>query len=297
MSWILFEYLRTHAEFCAALTYFVAGALLMACMTIRSFSLVNVAALAVTDLRVSAFGANPNELGLTLAITLPAALHVFRSAPRVMARLIGGAYLILGPVAVLLSASRSAVIVLVLVSLGMVWMLRDTRRFVKVSILAGVMAVAAVVLSIIPAYTWDRLATIGAKLQRMDLNNRTDNWQAGIEYLLNSPFLGVGAGAFQGAATHLRTVAWSSHSSWVGVLVETGFIGAVLWFSGIGLALVGLRRAVPQIRTLLLVTALPMMTGMLVTGWDHRKVPWFVFSLLILAPLLRPRVLKDEERS
>lgn len=287
MAWVVCEYVRTESDFCNVLSCFVAGALFMACMTIREFSVANFAAAVLSDRRVSAFGANPNELGLTLAVTLPPALYMLMTSRSGLLRVLGGVYLITGPVAVLLSASRSAVIVLVLTLPGVALMMRDASRRMKfVMVLAAVTAVV-VVASFVPTNTWDRLATIGANLQRMDLNNRTDNWRAGIEYSMNNPFLGVGAGAFLGAATHLRTVAWSSHSTWVGVLVETGFIGASLFYGAVGLSLLGLRRANRTIRTLLLSMVLPMMVGMMVTGWDHRKVPWFVFSLLVVAPLLK----------
>jgi O-antigen ligase len=137
---------------------------------------------------------------------------------------------------------------------------------------------------LIPANTWERIGSIGVKLQRMDLNNRSGNWDAGIEYFLGQPVHGVGAGAFQGAAKHMKSVSWSSHSSWVGVLVETGIVGAALWISAIALILFGLFRAPAPLRRMFLAIIGPMLVGMLVIGWDHRKVPWFVFAMAMGAP-------------
>jgi O-antigen ligase len=283
MSWIAWEYVRTERDFALVLQLFVLGALFVAAVTIREFNLINLAGLVITDLRVSAFGANPNELGLTMAIAVPVSLHLVRQEPRGLALLINGTYLVVGPVAVILTASRSAAVALGIAFLAMLVMLRDARAGTKVLVGTSLGAVGAIGLSLIPAYTWERIASIGAKLQRMDFNNRAANWRAGLEAFADQPFLGVGAGAFQGASSHLIMVPRSSHSTWLGVLVETGLVGAVLWFGAIAMALLGLRHATPAVRRLLVAMIVPMMVGMLVTGWDHRKVPWFVFTLALVA--------------
>ncbi|MBK9251790.1 MAG: O-antigen ligase family protein [Proteobacteria bacterium] len=216
---------------------FVVGALFVACVTVREFSLINLAALVVTDLRVTAFGANPNELGLAMAVTVPVSLFLVRLRPRGISLFLNGAYLVIGPVAVFLTASRGAVIALGLSVVGMAVMLRDMRGAAKSIVIVAVVIIGSVGVSLIPSYTWERIGSIGVSLQRMDFNNRAGNWSAGIDYFLGQPLLGVGAGAFQGATKHLLTTSWSSHSTWVGVLVETGLIGAALWGGAIALIL------------------------------------------------------------
>jgi O-antigen ligase len=286
MGWIAFEYVRTCEQFNQVLQWFVAGSLLVACVTIRDFSLTSVATFAVSELRVAAFGANPNELGLAMAITVPAALFLLRQQPRGVSLVLNGAYLLVGPIAVMLTASRGAVVVLVLVMLGMLVMMRDMKWWAKVAVAASMFAVGTVGVLLVPSNTWERVASVGMRLQRMDLNNRTGNWEAGFEYFLGQPLLGVGAGAFQGAARHMKSTSWSSHSTWVGVLVETGIVGAALWFSAVALILWGLLRVPAPVRRMLYAMIGPMLVGMLVTGWDHRKVPWFLLALAMVAPTL-----------
>jgi O-antigen ligase len=198
---------------------------------------------------------------------------------------------------VVLTASRAGFIALVVAGVGMLFMMRDARLNARLAVF-GTLALLAVLFAIlVPDYTLDRIASIGAKLQRMDFNNRSLNWAAGLNLFTQDPWVGVGAGAFEGATAHLINIPRSSHSSWIGVVVETGIIGASLWFSAIGLAIWGLRHADGALRRVLLAAIAPMIIGMMVTGWDHRKVPWMLFALAVCcvrlesqAPVVSKRV-------
>jgi O-antigen ligase len=278
MSWVIWEYVRTEQDLVATLQAYVLGSLLVAVVTIMDFQSLSVAALAITtDVRVAAFGANPNELALTMVTAVPIALYLLRRKPANWPGIVNAAYLGTGTLAVVLTASRAGFIALVVAGVGMLVMMRDARLAARVALVSTIALLAVLAASFVPDYTWERIASIGAKLQRMDFNNRALNWQAGLAMFAQDPVVGVGAGAFEGATAHLIDVPRSSHSTWIGVVVETGLVGAVLWFSAIAIALLGLRHAAGPLRRALLAAILPMVVGMLVTGWDHRKVPWLLF--------------------
>lgn len=286
MSWFVWEYVRSERSLDILLQLYVLGALLVAAVTVRNFNAINFARLVITDVRAAAFGANPNELGLAMVTAVPLSLHMLRRWPRGLPALINATYIVIGPVAVLMTASRGAAVALGLAGVGMLVMLRDARVATKLVTALGVAGVVVIGVVSIPHYTWDRLASIGSSLQRMDFNQREANWKAGIEYFTNYPIGGVGAGAFEGASGHLITSPFSSHSTWIGVVVETGLVGAALWFTAVALMLGALLRADAALRRALLAAVVPMMVGMLVTAWDHRKVPWFLFAVALAAAYL-----------
>jgi O-antigen ligase len=290
MSWVIWEYVRTEDDLVATLQAYVLGSLLVAAVTIRDFESITAAALAVTtDVRVAAFGANPNELALAMVTSVPIALFLLRRKTKGLGASANLAYLGIGTLAVVLTASRTGFIALVVAGLGMLFMMRDARPAARIALLGTLLALAVLFASLVPDYTLDRIASIGAKLQRMDFNNRSLNWTAGLTLFAQDPLIGVGAGAFEGATAHLIDVPRSSHSAWIGVIVETGLIGAALWFSAIALALGGLRRADAALRRALLTAIVPMMIGMLVTGWDHRKVPWLLVMIAVCSVRLESR--------
>lgn len=290
MSWVTWEYVRDEEDLFATLQAYVFGSLLVAAVTIRDFESITAAALAVTtDVRVAAFGANPNELALTMVTAIPVALFLLRRKSVGLAAAVNLAYLGLGALAVVLTASRAGFIALVVAALGMLTMMRDARPAARLTLLGTLLLLAVLFVILVPDHTLDRIASIGAKLQRMDFNNRSLNWLAGLTLFAQDPLVGVGAGAFEGATAHLIDVPRSSHSTWIGVIVETGLIGAGLWFSAIAVALGGLRHADAALRRALLAAIVPMMIGMMVTGWDHRKVPWLLFMLAVCSVRLESR--------
>lgn len=260
---------------------YVLGALVISVSVFINFRAINFAALAMSDVRVSAFGVNPNEQGLTLVAGLPwAAYFARRHASRLM-RLVALAAIPCLTLATILTASRAAFVALAVAGVGMVWMMADARRSAKA--LAGVVVagVALYAYARIPSVTWERLLTTGSNLQRLDLNQRVTAWQAGYQYFADSPFKGIGTGSFEFASARVINIERSSHNSYLGVLVETGVIGACLFgalVACVARAAVGLQK---DLRRAMLATLIPMSLGMFVTGWDYRKVPWLFFALAI----------------
>ena len=286
MSWIIWQYIQTATDLQRAMQLFVAGALIVALVTIKDFRAINLTALVITDLRVSAFGQNPNETGLMLVVALPLALQLLRSSQSRPLRLLNEAYLVLGSIAAILTASRGAFVALVVAGVMMLALMRGVRRRASATLIGLILLLVLVVgaaVFLVPENTWSRLGTIAVNVQRLDFNNRTENWQAGIALFLNQPLIGIGAGAFEGATAHLITIPRSSHSTWLGVIVETGVVGAALWFGALAYMVAALRSADKAVVRALLSSIVPMAVGMAILGWDHRKIPWLVFALCLCA--------------
>lgn len=282
---LMFSVLVSYANSCdrviQLLQAYVVGAVATAIFVFIQFRAIEFAALATTDVRISAFGYNPNEQGLTLVAALPWALYTARFHARQVVRVAALAAVAGLALATVLTASRGAFIALALSGVGMLWMLADARRSTKLLVCLTVAAAALVAYALIPDTIWSRLFTVTNKLQSMDLNARIPAWRAGIQYYVDSPVGGIGAGAFEAASARVINVDRSSHNSFLGVLVETGLVGACLFGGLLACVIRSATRLPTTLRRAVLSTLIPMLVGMLVTAWDYRKVPWIFFALTV----------------
>jgi O-antigen ligase len=282
---LMFSVLVSYANSCdrviQLLQAYLVGAVVTAIFVFIQFRAINFAALAITDVRVSAFGYNPNEQGLTLVAALPWALYTARFHARQLVRVAALAAVAGLALATVLTASRGAFIALALTALGMLWMLVDARRSTKLLVCLTAAAAALVAYGLIPDLIWARLFTVTENLQSMDLNARLPAWRGGVQYYIDSPIGGIGAGAFEAASARVISVERSSHNSFLGILVETGLVGACLFGTLLTCVIRSAIRLPATLRRAVLTTLVPMLVGMLVTAWDYRKVPWLFFALTI----------------
>lgn len=281
MFWIILDNARSSRRCLTLLAAYTLGVLFIAIATIVTFRAISLAALTTTDLRVSAFGVNPNEHGLTMVAALPWALHFARVSHERVVRLLFAATFCIAIVAVVLTASRGAFAALAVSALGFAWMLSDARLGMRLLMAAVAAATVFALTLLVPEMIWHRLGSLGSKLQSMDLNNRMAAWQAGIRYFVDQPIQGVGAGGFIEATTRVINIPRSSHNTFLGVLVETGVVGGVIFGVIIWAALRSAWCLPGAWRRAALTTLVPMFVGMLVLGWDHRKVPWLFLALII----------------
>ena len=284
---ILLIYVDAPGRITQLLQAYLLGVVCTSVSLLMNYSATSFVNLAITDVRISAFGWNPNEQGLTLIAGLPWALYTARTHARPAMRALALVAIALLAISAVLTASRAAFVALALTGAGMLWMLADARVSAKIFALVVLLAVAVGGYALVPQLIWDRLFTVGARLQSMDLNNRLPAWAAGIQYFEDSPVGGIGAGAFQAASARVIDIERSSHNSFLGVLVETGVVGAAMFSALIGHVLKCSMELPKALRRAMLATLIPMFVGMVVTAWDYRKVPWFFFAIAIAACRLR----------
>jgi probable O-glycosylation ligase (exosortase A-associated) len=133
-------------------------------------------------------------------------------------------------------------------AVGLVYLWNSKRRIQAALI---VCVTAGVVLSVMPQQFWNRMDTITAEEGEQDasVRGRLHFWAVALEMAGNKPLTGVGFNAFSraydsyddtaGAFGFARAV----HSSWFGVLAETGFPGLILLVSIVGRAFLACSRA------------------------------------------------------
>lgn len=156
---------------------------------------------------------------------------------RPQARLILTGAAVLGVAAVLVSITRSVVVVLGLTTLFMLWRLRRERFFPFAALGAGVAAV--IVFLTLPASTVEKFTALQDTSADRTVERRVDYVKIGADLFAQSPFLGIGAGNYppryasndykfvRALATERRDL----HNIYVQYIVEIGIAGALLFYA------------------------------------------------------------------
>jgi len=289
LAWLIWELAWSPAGQRALLEAYVLGACLGAGGVVRSYW--SGVALDPTSARFTGLNANPNDLGLTLALALPIAWYLGLSSPR---RRIGWAWLLyvpLGMTAILLTASRGAFAAGVVGLLIIPWTLGRLPLATKVTVCVLGLATVVLGITLVPTASLDRIRSTRADIESGYFGGRGVIWQSGLDIVAERPFAGVGAGAFGAAVAPTLGEARSSHQTFLAVQVEEGIVGLSL-FLAMALALVGATMTslprLPRLQRNLAIFLLGVLAaGSLSAAWDYKKQLWFVLGLLAAQAMAR----------
>lgn len=235
--------------------------------------------------RFAAFGFDPNDLSLTLAMSIPISYYLFLRQRgwkscfwilQISVAILSG----------LLTASRMGALVMMLaLSIVLVTLknLSGARRVALAAIAAFVIVGA---ISLIPSSSWKRLSTIGTEVKTGTLNSRTEIWAGGWSALESKPFAGVGAGAFADAVEPIISYfdmghAFVAHNTFLSVLVELGTFGFILFLLLLATLAATVLKMEPLLRKTYVVTFLVWGVGVTTLTWEHRKPTWVLFTLIL----------------
>ena len=285
MVWLIWELCGTAARETALMAAYVAGAAVSSALTILRFE----QGLQTYYRRYAAVGFEPNDLGLTVALSIPLALHLALRGRGPLRWAWRGA-VALAITAILLSASRTALVVS-LAGFGYAlwtWRRSDLSQKLSCLVLLGLLVLGPLYLT--PISSRQRLATRLAEDTTWTLHSRTQIWKAGLRvFLFERPLRGVGAGAYPEAVRpRLGTPAiaghrYVAHNTYLSVLVESGPIGFGLFALTI-LTLMAFVWMMPSTeRALWSVMLLVCGVGVMTLTWEHRKPVWFIAALIMTA--------------
>lgn len=277
--WLVWEFADSPADLRNLLRAMVAGSWVLAILTLASFR--SPEAIAVGQIRFAAYGQDPNDIARYLDIGFPFAALLFESERRWSARLFAFGFLPLGLVAVLLTASREG-FVAALIALGAsaILLLRGHPR----RALGGALALPPFVAAlwfIIPAGTFDRLASISEQLQGGDLNQRLNIWTAGWHAFAHNPFFGFGAGSFVTAA-HLAPID-TAHNTALSIVVTGGLCALFLVSLLFALALHSALATRGPLRIALVTALLVLAVTSLVATVEENRTTWLLLAMIALA--------------
>ncbi len=228
------------------------------------------------DGRYTAPGFDPNDLACTLILGIPAAYYLSSSGPR--RSWISWLYIPCAVLASLLTASRGALVALAICVIAPPILtsklsLRAILSFIIVTVISG-----GLLMFFWNEISFRRLSTIGEQLATRDLNGRVDIWERGFAAFLEHPVMGVGGGGF-GSAVGSRNRELAAHNTALGVLVEHGLIGLML-FSGAMLSLIARNWRRQWLEEKIWTVTLAGWTVAATTlSWENREITWLLWGL------------------
>jgi O-antigen ligase len=289
LIWLLWDLYTTPAALKAGLQAYVLGAYVSVGSTVYNY-------LVGSELhyrRYAASGFNPDDIGTILALGIPLAwyLAVAGGNDSMVAhglRVVNYAYVPAATFAVLLTATRGALIATSAAFLFVLGSLTRLKPFARVLIFTALVGALFAVHELVPQTSFQRLATLGTSISTADLHGRVDIWRAGLAVFSANPLLGIGSGAYFTAVG----VGKVAHNTFISVLVEVGMIGWIL-FAIILVMTVYQVMHQPKLEARLWLTVLLVwaLTASFMT-WEQRKQTWLFLSLAIVSANLS--VQRDE---
>ena len=276
-AWVIWQSVRSLKDLRVVLQGFVLGSCFAAILIVIN----SQERRAYDGIRYSGAGADPNELGLTIVISILMAYYLSTTAVTKRARILWLLPLPLYFVGVILTVSRAAFITTTIALIGIsIWHLRTSSRMRFAPIVAGVLLLGAGAV-FVPKANIERIASIESEISTGRIGKRGRIWKAGIELFENRPMLGTGAATFAYAAEPLIGRDLAAHNTYVSVLTETGLIG----FCCFGLALITFAIMAARLNTnecfLWLTVLFVWGVGVFSLTFEYKKATWIIFSLLI----------------
>jgi hypothetical protein len=289
VTWLIWELAVTEERVVGLLQAYVFGAVVASVGTIYNFITgVTAAQLASTipgrivweTHRYSFAYVNEDDLGLMLALSIPIVFYLLVSRKGSLVKLLCWLQLVAGVAAILLTASRGA-LVAAIASLAMlpltVFRLPRWQRVVSLTASACLLACS---LYLAPRSSWNRILQFTEEVSKGTLTHRTVLWAAGLETFRDHAFLGVGAGAYGLAVVRVVDNAAPAHNTFLSVLVELGVVGALLLFALLASILYSALQLRYLERCLWVTLLLTWTVGVSALTWEYRKPTWLLFGLV-----------------
>ena len=274
--WLIWELGSNRSVLFHFAAAYVAGAYIGALSVFRNFSTSTLLA-GAKEARFAPDGWNSNDIALALALAIPLALYLAAKRTNWTTRCLGCGYLILGPMAIVLTSSRAgfAVTAIALSALPLFY----RRQTATAKLVMALVFVCAGVLAwhYTPHQSWDRLSTIYTSIVAGDLNSRELIWQSGLRTFAGNSLFGVGAGAFlSGVGAN-----YSAHNTFLAVLVEQGTLGFSLFSVILGGAIYSITSLKGDERWMCVFLLVCWVVGAFTLGWAMNRVTWFVLGFVV----------------
>jgi hypothetical protein len=292
--WLVWEFAESPRDLRALVAAYVAGAWVLAVLTLANFS--SVEAIATGQIRFVAEGQDPNDVARFLDLGFPLAALLVNSLPsgrRWPERLLALGYMPLGLVAVVLTASRGGFLAVVVALAGCGLLLIKSHAK---GVLAGALALPALAAALwfaLPHETFERLATIPSQLQSGDLNQRINIWVEGWDAFARSPLVGTGAGSFVSAAG--TNPIDTAHNTPLSILVGGGLIAFCLAAGVVALAVRAALATRGPLKIALLTALLLWGFASLVDTVEENRTSWLLLGVVAVAGRLAAEELERLE--
>lgn len=296
LVWLIWEACPNERDLHAMIAAYVLGTLVPFGDTVVRF----LAGRQTYYQRFATTGFDPNDLALTMALSLPMAYYLSLKtdfAWRWLFRL----QMVAACGTILLTASRGGSVAM---TIGLSLVLTTAAvlsRKERLGLAVALVAAVPLVIALVPMSTWKRLATLKSEVTSGTLNSRKTLWQGGWDRFPEFPYRGGGLGAYPELLVPIagrpRNFVPVAHNTFLSVLVETGIIGFSLYL-GLLAVLIGFAFQMPWIeKRFWLTTLIVWAIGVSSLTWEHRKPTWLLFALIAAHASVTNRTASAGERS
>jgi O-antigen ligase len=281
--WLVWEAGERPADLRSVMRAVVAGCGVLAVLTVANFASSPAFGLGqiAQQARFVAAGQDPNDVARFLDFGFPLGMLLFTTEKRWRWKALGLAYLPLGLLAVLLTASRGGFVGAMVALLGASMLLVMWRPKGASIVIVGLSLTAVMLWLFVPMASLERLATIPSEFVSGGLNERASLWAAGWRAFAHAPWFGYGAGSFATAAG--LAYADTAHNTLIAVLVMGGVTGGLLFTAIVA----SVAWCVVQTRGLLRMALGAMLAVWVVTSMvgsvEENRMTWLLFGMIALA--------------
>jgi len=279
--WLLWEIPKNNRELNVLLQVYVVGAYFSIASIVFNY-LVGVA-YPHTIQRFSAFGYDPNDIGVILALGIPIASYLVFQHQREVVKWLNIFYVLFAFYGIFLTGSRTAIAASIVSLFFVIHMFRISplKGKRKITLILTFIVGIVFIILIVPQASWDRIKAGIDSIASFDLTRRVNIWLAGLKVFNSQPLIGTGAGTFPVAVEPVLGQARSPHNTFISVLVEQGIIGFILFIVTLIIVINTAFKAPPLRRTVWLGLLSVWFVGSNLLGWDYRIPTWFIFGLLV----------------
>jgi O-antigen ligase len=276
--WLVWDQVTSQRDLVALMRAFLVGSFAASGLTLVAAA----SGRATEGARFASNNAGPNNTGCLLAVAVAMAFLLVRTDPDRRYKALYVAFMPVAVVAIILTASRTAMISVVI---GLAIVGLDRRKFTARRLIGlvplGLIAFALAVF-LVPQKALDRLGTTSSEISSGTLDGRTLYWKLCLRLFTDHPFQGVGSGAFPNENLLLGGRGIVAHNAFLSILAELGAVGLALFVGMIGLAAWGLVGQPRDARRAWLAMGVAWLIGASALTWEVRKITWFLLAIALV---------------
>ncbi len=239
-------------------------------------------------------GLDANEMTVIICIGVSLAVYLLVLGRSVIWRLLGLIYLPLAMIAVLITGSRTGLVVMLVGMSGLIVLFLKAGIIIRLASISVVAATSVWVVDAIPDKTLDRLMSTGTELSRGTLSERSITWKKAWYEFAEQPLTGQGLGSFR-QSMNKHNVEYTAHNSYISIAIEQGVIGLLLYLAVI-MTMFWQALAMNNVqRWLLMPTLLVVTLGQMTLTLHEAMYSWFAYMAVMLAVLIDKEQSKQTE--
>ena len=258
---------------------FCAGCAVLAILSASTY--FSVEAMAAEQIRYYAVGQDPNDIARFLDLGLPLAALLFLTEKPAAGRWLALAYLPLGLMAVVLTASRGGFSAALLAVAGVFAMLMVWKPRAAILGVLGLGSLAVVGWLMVPSESLARLATIPEQVSGGDLNDRMNIWTAGLHALHDAPWFGSGAGTYSAAAG--LSPGDTAHNTVMAIVVTGGLTGLAIFCAIVQTTMRSIWQTGGVLRLSFAIAFAVWLITSMVGSVEENRNTWLLFAMMAIA--------------